>query len=187
MLSKVLVLMLIVQTSQVLSNVISVSNGAQWGRWGEWAKCPNGSVAKGFSLKVDSQHVRGDDTAVNGIRLHCVKCKPPHDEKTITSEVAPWGDWKETKWCNYGILAKFSMRVEPNQEDGDDTAVNNFKFQCTDKGQLEGRGLYWGEYGAWSETCANGICGLKTKVQGNDKVPSKDNTGLNDVQFLCCN
>ncbi|KAM4039429.1 vitelline membrane outer layer protein 1 homolog [Anomaloglossus baeobatrachus] len=187
MLSKVLVLLLIVQTAQVLSNIISVSNGAQWGQWGEWVKCPNGSEARGFSLKVEDQHLKGDDTAVNGIRLHCTKCKPPHDEKTITSAVAPWGVWKPARYCNCGILSGFTLSVEPNQKEGDDTAVNNIKFQCTDKGQVEGRGLYWGEYGDWSETCAKGICGLRTKVQGNEKTPCDDNTGLNDVQFYCCN
>ncbi|XP_066446200.1 vitelline membrane outer layer protein 1 homolog [Eleutherodactylus coqui] len=194
MLSKVLALLLIVQTAQVYSEVISVSNGAQWGQWGPWEKCPEGSVATGFSLKVMDYkylHTIKDDTAVNGIRLHCVSCKPPHNETTITSAVAPWGIWTDTQWCDYGRLARFSERVEEDQGIKDDTAVNNFKFECTDGGKLEGQGLYWGTYGEYSETCKNGICGLQTKVQGNEKQESAiqisfDNTGLNDVRFICC-
>ncbi|XP_075703426.1 vitelline membrane outer layer protein 1-like [Rhinoderma darwinii] len=186
MLSKVLALLLIVQTSLVCATFITVSNGAQWGQWAEWEKCANGSKAKGFSMKVDNQHIRGDDTAVNGIKLYCVKCSPPHEEKIITSKFAPWGNWTEPQWCKYGILDKFSLRVEKNQGGGDDTAVNNIKFECTDDGQLEGEGLFWGRYGGWSEKCKNGICGIKTKVQGDEKDYTTDNTGLNDVQFLCC-
>ncbi|XP_075061814.1 vitelline membrane outer layer protein 1 homolog [Mixophyes fleayi] len=187
MMSLAVSLVLILQTTQISALIISVDNGANWGKWGEMEKCPHGSVTKGFSLKVQPPQGTGDDTAVNGVRLHCVRCKHPNNETTITSDVAPWGNWTEPQWCNFGVLSKFIMRVEGDQGRGDDTAVNNIKFQCTDEKQMEGHGLSWGQYGkAWSEKCVYGICGLKTKVQGNEPYGIPDNTGLSDVQFSCC-
>ncbi|XP_075061813.1 vitelline membrane outer layer protein 1 homolog [Mixophyes fleayi] len=179
-------LVLILQTTQISAFIISVDNGAEWGKWGEMEKCPHGSVAKGFSLKVQPPQGTGDDTAVNGVRLHCVRCKHPHNETTITSDVAPWGNWTEPQWCNFGVLSKFIMRVEGDQGRGDDTAVDNIKFQCSDGKEMEGPFILWGQYGkAWSESCTNGISGLKTKVQGKEQDGVDDNTGLNDVQFYC--
>ncbi|XP_066450115.1 vitelline membrane outer layer protein 1 homolog [Eleutherodactylus coqui] len=191
MLSKVLALLLFVQTAQVYSEVISVGNGGQQGEWGPWEKCPDGLVVRGFSLKMQQPVILGDDTAVDGIKLYCAKCKPPHDVTIITSAVAPWGNWTEPRWCKYGRPYKFEMRVEKDGDSKDDTSVNNIKFKCTDGGEVEGKGLYWGKYGDLSEGCKNGICGLRTRVQGNkknenDKVPTSDNTGLNDVRFVCC-
>ncbi|XP_075061103.1 vitelline membrane outer layer protein 1 homolog [Mixophyes fleayi] len=135
--------------------------------------------------QVQQQLIIGDDTAVNGIRLHCAKCNPPHDEEVITSSFAPWGNWTETLWCDFGFLTKFMMRVEDSKPRRDNTAVNNIKFMCSDGKVLEGKGLSWGSYGTWSESCVHGIRGLKTKVQGLVPDDDKDNTGLNDSQFLC--
>ena len=51
--------------------MIRVTNGGRWGSWGHLDLCPDGLRADGFALKVEFEQDRGDDTALNGIRLYC--------------------------------------------------------------------------------------------------------------------
>ncbi|XP_063785716.1 uncharacterized protein LOC134934147 [Pseudophryne corroboree] len=72
-------------------------------------------------------------------------------------------------------------RVRAN---GDDTALNNIMVQCSNCQRMEVHGGPWGTYGAWSNTCWFGVCGIKTRVeppQGNG-----DDTALNDLEMYCC-
>ncbi|XP_053572109.1 vitelline membrane outer layer protein 1 [Bombina bombina] len=163
---------------------ISVSNGGRWGNWGSTNWCPSGSVARGFSVKVEPTQGRGDDTALNGIRLHCVDRENNQKQNTITSKEGPWGYWSSTFWCLDSHLISFSLRVEPPQGDGDDTAANNIRFTCLNNHNIEGSGHSWGTYGPWSLNCKDGICGIQTKVE--DSQGRGDDTALNDVQFYCC-
>ncbi|XP_053321060.1 vitelline membrane outer layer protein 1-like [Spea bombifrons] len=165
-------------------SVISVTNGSPWGNWGRVEWCPEGYVAKGFSIKAEEKQGRGDDTAVNGFRLHCVPRYNSSPERTITSTVGPWGGWTSTFWCPSSYLVSFSLRVEEPQGRRDDTAVNNIMFRCSDNRMLEGTGLPWGSYGPWSQSCQHGICGILTKVEG--KQGDGDDTALNDIQCFCC-
>ncbi|XP_066502297.1 vitelline membrane outer layer protein 1 homolog [Hoplias malabaricus] len=163
--------------SQGIDSTITVSNGGAWGTWGPKQMCPQGSYAAGFSLMVEYP-IKGDDTALNGIRLHCIS--------TVTSATGSWGIWTEPKYCKSGALKNFQFRVEGPQGDGDDTAANNIKFQCSDSSELVGDGTSWGTWGGWSKQCSGkGICGIQTKVEGSQG--SGDDTALNDVRFICCN
>ncbi|KAM8974474.1 vitelline membrane outer layer protein 1 homolog [Pelodytes ibericus] len=163
---------------------ITVNNGGYWGTWGDMESCPDGYLAKGFSLKVEDKQGKGDDTAVNAIRLHCLPHYSTTQESTVTSAQGPWGSWTSPFWCLGGFLQSFSLKVEPPQRRGDDTAINNIKFKCSDGRHLEGAGLPWGSYGSWSEECELGICGILTRVE---KPQGKgDDTALNDVQLSCC-
>ncbi|XP_063305817.1 vitelline membrane outer layer protein 1-like [Pelobates fuscus] len=164
--------------------VISVSNGGSWGNWGRIEWCPEGYVAKGFALKAESIQGKGDDTAVNGITLHCIPRYKSYPEKTISSSQGPWGSWTSPFYCLNGHLVSFSLKVEPPQGKGDDTTVNNIKFRCSDGRQLEGVGLPWGTYKDWSSSCNHGICGILTKVEGEQG--KGDDTALNDIQMFCC-
>ncbi|XP_063305799.1 vitelline membrane outer layer protein 1 homolog [Pelobates fuscus] len=175
---------ILVLAGQTAGTIIEVPNGAQWGTWGTLDRCAPGTVAKGFTLKVQGMQGLYDDTALNGIRLHCVRCQSPHNEMTINSTVADWGKWGPTFWCPYGYLMAFSLRVEGSQGKGDDTAANNIKLKCSDGSILEGNGLSWGTYGDWSDNCTTGVCGMESKVE--DPQPVGDNTALNDVRFTCC-
>ncbi|XP_075062473.1 vitelline membrane outer layer protein 1-like [Mixophyes fleayi] len=169
--------------------IISVPNGGPWGEWGPVEWCPCGYHAKGFSVKVESKQKVEDDTALNGIRLLCLnRSDIVRDGKAeyvaIQSSEGPWGEWSPNLWCPEGHLLSFSMQVEVPRKGADDTAANNLMFQCSDYNIFLGGGQSWGYYGRWSGICRLGICGMKTKVE--PPQGSKDDTALNDVQFVCC-
>lgn len=150
--------------------------------------------AAGFSLKVAGMWeslLVGDNTALNGIRLHCInpskKSSAPYDDyATVQSDVGSWGKWSDIKWCPSGFLMSFQLRVEPYQGTWDDTAANNIRFKCSvNAEELQGSGMSWGEWGDWSETCGGtGICGIETMVEEPQGVA--DDTALNDLRIYCC-
>ncbi|XP_073680172.1 vitelline membrane outer layer protein 1 homolog [Garra rufa] len=110
---------------------LTVPNGMTWGSWGYKDTCPTGTYAAGFGLRVEKpSHVLDDDTALNGIRLHCVNLSKglshPHEGYvTVQSGVGHWGEWTKIKWCPFGFLTTFQLRVESSQGIKDDTAANN--------------------------------------------------------------
>ncbi|KAM3927315.1 vitelline membrane outer layer protein 1 homolog [Leptodactylus fuscus] len=174
----------LIQASLTYGHWISVDNGGNWGDWEceEW--CPSGTKATGFSLKMERPlGSKGDDTALNAIRLYCTSSGRDTVE-VITSKESKWGDWTSVSWCPSGHFISFALRVEAPQRDEDDTAANNIMMQCSDYTIISGDGGYWGSYGSWSGRCPNGICGIKTRVEW--PIGDGDDTALNDVQFACC-
>ncbi|KAM6163999.1 vitelline membrane outer layer protein 1 homolog [Rhynchocyon petersi] len=168
------------------SSVIEVTNGGPWGEWAWPEMCPDGFFAGGFSLKVEPPRgISRDDTALNGIRLHCTRGDAERNTHVVESRSGRWGAWSEPMWCpSRGFLVAFSLRVDGPSTLGDKTAANNVRFRCSDGAELEGPGLSWGEFGDWSGSCPKGMCGLQTKIQ--EPRGLLDDTALNDVRFLCC-
>ncbi|XP_077200336.1 vitelline membrane outer layer protein 1-like [Paroedura picta] len=168
-----------VETRSVIST-LSVSNGGKWGEWGVENYCPRGYIDM-FALKLPEKGKdAGDKVGAIGIRGFCT------DGSLISSSVGTHrGIWSDKIPCH---MKAFSLRVsEPQGLLGDNTAVNNIKFQCSDGTKLEGNGPAWGKYGEWSGTCTGGqICGIQTKVEKPKWKLRKDRTELNDVKFLCC-
>ncbi|XP_066446198.1 vitelline membrane outer layer protein 1-like [Eleutherodactylus coqui] len=179
-----LVLPLLLQATLTYGKWISVPNGGPWGEWGPIQRCPPGTIARGYSLKVEREQGSGDDTSVNAIRLHCIGESDPSAESVITSTEARWGEWTPVTWCPNGYPISFSLIVEKPQGDGDDTAVNNLLMECSDYTILESCGNPWGYGEGWSGKCPRGICGIQAKVEKSQG--DGDDTALNDVKFECC-
>ena len=43
----------------------------RWGDWGTEDECPLGEYAYAFQLKNEPKQGRGDDSAINGVKLFC--------------------------------------------------------------------------------------------------------------------
>ncbi|KAM3924606.1 vitelline membrane outer layer protein 1 homolog [Leptodactylus fuscus] len=179
----VLLLLVILQNLVATRTVIDVPNGESWGSWGVMEVCDEGTEIRGFQLKVHPPQGILDDTALNGIALHCTRNMSFWAVKIIKSTEGAFGSWGPVFWCKSGYLKRFSLRVDPRRK-WDKTAANNIKFTCSDGSVLEGNGLTWGVYGCWSDNCENGIRGIQTRVQEKRKI-WKDDVGLTDVKFLC--
>ncbi|KAM9312185.1 vitelline membrane outer layer protein 1 homolog [Gastrophryne carolinensis] len=166
------------------TTVIKVTNGGQLGTWGEWETCPPGHIARAFQTKTEPwQGPFRDDTAMNGIALHCAKPGSRNISKIITSSVGRWGNWGPVLWCPTGFIVRYKLKVEPYYTLNDNTAANKIHFLCSDFTFLE-QGLDWGWYGEWSDTCFKGISGIRSRVQGFQGL-YRDDSALNDAQLMC--
>ncbi|KAG8430995.1 hypothetical protein GDO86_019591 [Hymenochirus boettgeri] len=166
------------------TKIITVKNGGKKGEWTQTEHCPQGTKARGFSLKVESQAFLSDDTALNGIILHCTRDGMDEDS-VVSSGQGRWGANTGTNWCTDGYLVAFSLRVETSSYTFDETAANNIRFKCNNGKYLEGKGMSWGNYSQWSPECEEGICGIQTKIE-KEQGMFGDDTALNDVRFYCC-
>ncbi|XP_039610071.1 vitelline membrane outer layer protein 1-like [Polypterus senegalus] len=165
------------------TSVISVRNGGQWGDWQNPDRCPDGWIAYGFALKVQGSQVKGDNTALNGIRLFCKESAQASIVRSIESGTGQWGSWTSTQWCSEGFLKAFLLQVETHQKGGDDTAANDIIFICSNGTVLAGHGQAWGNWGSQSNACERGISSIRTKVE--QPTGDGDETALNDVRFFC--
>ncbi|XP_060145989.1 vitelline membrane outer layer protein 1 homolog isoform X2 [Globicephala melas] len=120
--------------------VIEVTNGGPWGDWAWPEMCPDRFFASGFSLKVEPpQGITGDDTALNGIRLHCARGNAELNTHVVESQSGStelqgpglsWGDfgnWSEP--CPKGVCG-LQTKIERPGGLRDDTAVNDARFFC---------------------------------------------------------
>ncbi|NXO58752.1 VMO1 protein, partial [Aramus guarauna] len=170
-------------------SVIAVSNGGPWGDWAWPEMCPKGSYASGVSFKVEApQGVMEDDTALNGIRLHCTRGGDPSGGYTAESQSGRWGRWSEAHWCpRRGPLLGFALRVQAPRHGllSDEVAATSARFACSDGHVLEGPGSPWGQWGGWSPQCPRAVCGIQTRQEPARGLKS-DDTALNDLRLFCC-
>ncbi|XP_042664409.1 vitelline membrane outer layer protein 1 homolog [Tyto alba] len=171
------------------ASVIAVPNGGPWGDWAWPDMCPKGSYARGVSFKVEPpQGMMEDDTALNGIRLHCSRGGDPTTGYTVESHSGRWGRWSETRWCPHrGGLVGFALRVQAPQRGllRDEVAATSARFVCSDGYVLEGPGSPWGQWGGWSPRCPGAVCGIQTR-QDPARGLKRDDTALNDLRLFCC-
>ncbi|XP_075433773.1 vitelline membrane outer layer protein 1 homolog [Ascaphus truei] len=166
--------------------IIGVSNGGEWGEWGPLETCPDGSRARGFSLKLVETHGISENKALTAIRLYCVIEINDLNETLIQSTEGRRGTWTSPSWCLHGNLNAFSLKVEHRLGRGDksDIATTNIRFECSDNRNNLSYLPTVGSDEEWSLTCRYGICGIRTKV-GSPHGHGKD-TLLSDVLFTCC-
>ncbi|XP_050948892.1 vitelline membrane outer layer protein 1 homolog isoform X2 [Labeo rohita] len=134
-------------TNRLYTTELSVPNGGGWGTWGNREMCPFGTYAAGFSLKVEGHVGDGDDTALNGIRLHCIGLLRSYhnyasvqsvvgrftcsDRSVLTGDGTGWGDWgRWSQSCVGKGICGIKTRVEGSQGSGDDTALNDVRMYC---------------------------------------------------------
>ncbi|XP_018429327.1 PREDICTED: vitelline membrane outer layer protein 1-like [Nanorana parkeri] len=106
----------------VKRGTISSTKGS-WGGWTGERWCPSGYLTS-FSLRVEGSIGRGDDTAANNIQFLC------SDPNILEGNGGVWGGWGSWSGaCPVGICG-ITTRVERPQGRGDDTALNDVKFEC---------------------------------------------------------
>ncbi|KAH1177196.1 hypothetical protein KIL84_010898 [Mauremys mutica] len=152
------------------------------------ATCPSCSlIVRVIYDQMEEYGGASDDTALNGIRLFCIKINSTSSAVyTVESDSGKFGQWSGITWCPTGFLTAFQLKVEVPQGILDDTAANNIKFRCTSGAIIEGTGGSFGDYGGWSNACTRGgICGIETKQDPYHNA-FVDDTALNDVRFFCC-
>ncbi|XP_075128782.1 vitelline membrane outer layer protein 1-like [Leptodactylus fuscus] len=103
------------------------------GRWGEWTVvswCPRGRLLN-YCLSVEPPQGDEDDTAANNIMMQC------SDHTILTGNGGTWGQYGNwSPICSYGICG-MQTRVEPPQGKGDDTSLNNVRFECCETQNLK--------------------------------------------------
>jgi hypothetical protein len=170
------------------------------GHWGDWAPCYDfchtGSFAYNAKLKSEgNQGGSGDDTAANGLSLHCRNRTTGADTGWITSTTQQWGAWG----TRARLDSSFTMAnpwigaitwIEVQQGSGDDTSLN--KIGMFDKFGGTAQGGYYPSFAVsftnnigGSAVCPTGqaVCGLRTRVEATQVG---DDTALNGVSFACC-
>jgi len=164
-----------------------------WGTWGDEEFCPEGQYVYGFRLKVQAdQGWLLDDTAVNAIELLCEEPSrtaaeeaKPRAPTPIRSKEGPQGNWGTVFECDrYHFGHGFELRSEGPTLDN--TAGNNLRLSCTNEYIHQGNGHSWGDW-TGHLNCPRGmwVCGIRTQVEDPKPQPA-DNTGLNNVDFACC-
>lgn len=108
---------------------IQSDNEGAWGDWGNDHICRSGAV-DGFAIQVESYQGRNkdinskDDTAAGNIMMFC------GSEVLVGDPPAAWGDWSRMYYCTGGKVRGFRTKVEPDQGNGDDTALNAMQVYC---------------------------------------------------------
>lgn len=107
------------------------------GPWGDWTPeepCVKGTFLVSFMLQVQRSQGLNDDTSVNYVKFRCRDFAGKIGEIELVRPpgnglCGDWGSWSES--CDpYSAICGLKTRVERNQHDGDDTALNDVIFYC---------------------------------------------------------
>lgn len=109
------------------------SDEGKWGVWGNEYICRDYPVIA-FAIQVERYQGRDkekgskDDTAAGNIKVKCGA------QILIGDPPAAWGDWTGFYTCPGGTsgtkVTGFRIKLEPDQGNGDDTAMNAMQVYC---------------------------------------------------------
>ncbi|XP_019379328.1 PREDICTED: vitelline membrane outer layer protein 1-like [Gavialis gangeticus] len=101
------------------------SSVGPWGQWTVMQWHPR-LYLTAFSLNVESPQGDGDDTAANNIKFRLSDGRV--QEGNLDSVWGTFGSWSDR--CYSGAICGLQTKVEPQQGQGDDTALNDVRFFC---------------------------------------------------------
>ncbi|XP_060936552.1 vitelline membrane outer layer protein 1 homolog [Limanda limanda] len=100
------------------------SHTGYWGDWSNAQYCPSG-VLTAFQLRVEGRQGGGDDSAVNNIKF---RCSSGHVLEGTGLDWGEYGEWSQD--CVNGGICGIMTKIEEEQGEGDDSALNDVLFRC---------------------------------------------------------
>ena len=151
--------------------------------------CPIGSWAGGYKVYYDCVSY-----GIMVIKLLCYDWKGSDtgsiDYKTDISTSFS-GDWNSARYCStMGFITGYTIYgcCCPHW---DNKSINDIEFYCSSLESLKSNvGCGDGHNSGWNSAvycpAATAACGYQSRFQGYDNTLLTDNTGLNDINLLCC-
>lgn len=98
------------------------------GTWNATQMCPVDHYVDGARVKFEADQGEGDDSTLNGLKIHCRSSSEPATASWVTVHEGIWGKWKASVTRNdmYAKLAK--VRFQDSMGNLDDTAWNGLRF-----------------------------------------------------------
>lgn len=96
-----------------------------------------------------------------------------------------WGTWGSSDYCPNGHhVVRFKVQIEGIQHDGDDTALNAIRLECSNGQTLYSKEAPWGH---WYESpySSEGFTSADFLLEGNQR--SGDDTAANNLELVTPN
>ena len=135
------------------------------------------------------------------INIGAVPVKPAFAQNTFRNDQVftresgnggQWGSWTKPVYCPPGSWAAgYTMRVEPERGEGDDTGLNAITLYCRDRNGRDVDRIMpdpW-MWGNWLEdsNCSQGVFMTHFQLRVESNRGSGDDTAANSVAFTCGN
>ncbi|SFD40942.1 hypothetical protein [Pseudoalteromonas denitrificans] len=108
------------------------------------------------------------------------------------TNATPWGVWGSPQFCESDqYVTGFKVKIESQQGDGDDTALNAIQLTCESGGWNRTKKYISSSQSAWGTWSSLGACsGNDVRFNGYDfrveaEQGSDDDTAANDIDFYC--
>lgn len=113
------------------TSYLGKSDAPAWAEWGDLVACPENEFLVSYAIRVEPDQGSGDDTAANDVRFGCSGSEDSSDIPLESYNGEIWGEWSKPASCPQGeAICGFQARIESQQVDGDNTALNDLKFKC---------------------------------------------------------
>jgi len=163
-----------------------VSDG-YWGDWGSITMCPENQFVFGYRLRSEKNQGSGDDTALNSIDLYCGTHNSNSNTKIYShGGYTRWGTFSSIKRCRgeNNPVAGFSIKIEPKQGSGDDTAANDIDLKCLNRATVSANvNTGWGNWhGDYYCPAGQAVVGLTSRAENFNGSHDDILNFANDVQ-----